>query len=405
MMTSFRFKALQPDGKAISGRLDGENAEAVVQQIRSKGLLPISVSTASPPHLGEWLSWGRSRQRGGGQVLAIATHELATLLEAGLPLDRALTTLVNLDEVKPLRVAFTAVRDRVRSGASLADAMTPEAVFPKLYVSMVRAGELGGALDKTLPKLGDYLLRAQAVRDAVISALIYPGMLTLTGLLSISVILLFVIPQFEPLFRDSGKEMPAMLSFVLLMSTLLEGIWWGIILAGIAVVFTFRRKLAQPDFRLRFDVLLLKVPILGKILKAMEMERFSRSLGTLLASGVDLHAALRITRDTLANRSISAVVGAAAVSLREGEGLADKLAKSGVFPELTIDLIRVGEETGTLEQMLQRHADLCERGLKHSIDRLLALLVPSLTIVFGIMVAGLVGSMIFAILSVNDLAA
>lgn len=403
-MTSFRFKALQPDGNAVSGRLDGEDAEAVARQIRNKGLLPISVSAASHPYLGEWLSQGRSRQRGGGQVLAVATHELATLLEAGLPLDRALTTLVNLDEVKPLRAAFTAVRDRVRSGASLADAMTPEAVFPKLYVSMVRAGELGGALDKTLPKLGDYLLRAQAVRDAVVSALIYPGMLTLTGLLSISVILLFVIPQFEPLFRDSGKEMPAMLSLVLLMGTLLEGVWWIIALAGIALVFTFRRKLAQPDFRLRFDTLLLKAPIIGKILKTMEMERFSRSLGTLLASGVDLHAALRITRDTLANRSISAAVGAAAVSLREGEALADKLAKSGVFPDLTIDLVRVGEETGTLEQMLQRHADLCERGLKHSIDRLLALLVPSLTIIFGIMVAGLVGSMIFAILSVNDLA-
>jgi len=238
----------------------------------------------------------------------------------------------------------------------------------------------------------------------VTSALVYPIMLLCTAGLSIAVILIVVLPQFEPLFADAGQSLPLSTRIVMAFGHFLGATWWAIILIVIAAVFWLRQALSKASFRLRWDKGLLALPLFGDLLTSMEMERFGRTLGTLLSNGVTLPVALGITSDTLSNSSIAGLVSETAVSLREGEGLAGRLARSGQFPSMVVDLVRVGEETGHLDDMLLRLADLYEHSVKHRIDRLLALLVPLLTVVLGMIVAGLIGSMLVAILSVNDLA-
>lgn len=404
-MVNFRYKALSATGAIVSGTLEAPSESAAIQQIREQGHFPISAAAAEAAGWQRWLTQDILPKRGPStRDLAIATQELATLIHAGLELDRALQVLVGLSETKSLAVPLTGVLTRLRDGASFADALAANPSFPKFYVNMVRAGEMGGNLEATLRRLADYLARAHAVREAVTSALVYPVILLGTAGLSIAVILIFVLPQFEPLFLDAGKSLPLSTRIVMALGDFVGATWWAMLLLLGAGASWFRRALGQPAFRKRWDALTLRLPLFGDLLTKMEMERFSRTLGTLLGNGVTLPVALAITRDTLSNSVISGVVGETAVSLREGEGLAGRLARSGVFPSMALDLIRVGEETGRLDEMLLRQADLYEHAVKHKIDRLLALLVPLLTVFLGMIVAGLIGSMLVAILSVNDLA-
>jgi general secretion pathway protein F len=404
-MANFRYKAMTAAGAVVTGVLEAASEAAAIQQVRQLGHYPISATDASAAGWREWLNQDILPKRGASQRdLGIVTQELASLLTAGLELDRALQILTGLEETERLRTPLTGVLARLQDGANLADALAADPVFPKFYVNLIRAGEMGGNLDGTLRRLADYLARSNATREAVASALVYPAILLATAGLSIIVILVFVLPQFEPLFRDAGKSLPLATRVVMGIGGFLGATWWALMLLGVAAFFSFRQGLQQPAFRRRWDGFVLKLPLFGALLLNMEMERFSRTLGTLIGNGVTLPVALGITRETLANSVIAVDVGKAATSLREGEGLAGLLAKSGLFPPMTLDLVRVGEETGKLDEMLLRLGDLYEHAVRHRIDRLLALLVPLLTVVLGAIVAGLIASMLVAILSVNDLA-
>ncbi|MGH6871412.1 MAG: type II secretion system F family protein [Rhizomicrobium sp.] len=392
-------------GAVVSGTLDAPSQAAVIQQLRGQGHYPIS---AVPADAGEDL-WARLKnlqfgRRVSSRLLSTVTQELAALISAGLELDRALGILVKLSNIGALREPLTAIRGRVRDGASLADAMAAEPAFPKFYVSMVRAGELGGSLDVTLRRLADYLSRSAAIRETVASALVYPAILLCTAGFSIVIILVFVLPEFEPLFASAGKALPLPTRIVMVIGDAVRDFWWVPVVLVIAGWFWLRQALRKPEFRKRWDGFFLKLPIFGSLLAAIEIERFSRALGTLLANGVSLTAALALAREVLHNAQIAEAVGETAKKLREGKGLAQHLAQSKVFPPLTLDLVQIGEETGKLDEMLLRQADLDEQSIKQTIDRLLALLVPCLTIVLGIVVAGLISSMLVAILGVNDLA-
>jgi general secretion pathway protein F len=336
--------------------------------------------------------------------LVVATQELASLLRAGLELDRAIEILVNLDETKPMRPIFDAVLEQVRGGSSLGDALAEHTVFPKFYVNIVRAGEQGGDLQAALEQLGEYLARSLAVRESVISALIYPSLLLATTGLSIIVILVFVLPSFEPLFAEAGKAIPPSTQFVMATGHFLTNWSWTLFLGGALAVFGLKRALKDHAFKRQWDGLLLRLPLLGGLFAKMDIERFGRTLGTLLKNGVTLPQALVITGDTMSNAVIGDAVTQAATGLKEGEQLSRHLRDSKAFPRLALDMMRVGEESGQLDTMLLRQADLYEREIKHTIDRLVALLVPCLTIFMGMVVAGLIGSILVAILSVNDLA-
>jgi general secretion pathway protein F len=404
-MPNFRYKAMTNAGGVVSGTLDAPSQAAVIQQLRGQGHYPIS---AVPADTAESLFARLKNLRIGGRVsartLSTVTQELAALMSAGLELDRALGILVKLSNIGVLKEPLVAIRARVRDGASLADAMAAEPVFPKFYVSMVRAGELGGSLDVTLRRLADYLSRSAAIRETVTSALVYPAILLCTAGMSIVVILVFVLPEFEPLFASAGKQLPLPTRIVMDAGDAVRDFWWLPLFAGIGAWLWLRQALKKPEFRRRWDGWFLKIPIFGSLMASIEIERFSRALGTLLSNGVSLTTALGHARDVLRNAVIGEAVADTAKKLREGKGLAQHLAQSKVFPPLTLDLVQIGEETGKLDEMLLRQADLDEEAIKQRIDRLLALLVPCLTIVLGIVVAGLISSMLVAILGVNDLA-
>jgi general secretion pathway protein F len=403
-MASYRYKAMTAGGMIVRGAFDAPTEAAVIQHIRELGHYPLTTSPAGSNDIVGLLNLLRLTAKPSRNAVLVATQELATLLQAGLELDRALGILVGLKDLGPLREPFVAVRARVRDGASLGDALAEQPVFPKFYVGMVRAGEMGGTLDVTLRRLCDYLAKSIAVRDAIASALVYPLILLVTSGLSIIFILTFVLPEFEPLFAEAGKALPLPARIVMGAGHFVQDFWWAMALVIAGAVFWLRRELRKPEVRRHIDGWLLKVPVLGTLLVAMDVERFSRTLGTLLVNGVPLPTALSLGKDALTNSVLAGAVRDTVQSLREGEGVADRLSRAHVFPDMTIDLIRVGEKSGKLDEMLLRQADLDSERIRHQIDRLLALLVPALTVFLGLIVGALIAAMLTAILSVNDLA-
>jgi len=403
-MASFRYKAMTENGSILSGVLEAPSAAAVVQQLRGQGHYPISTKPAATGSLFERLSAVVSSRKPSLTALRNAITELAALIEAGLELDRALTLLCRLSDIGALAGPFERVRNRVRDGSTFANALARENIFPPFVVSMVRAGEYGGALAPALQRLSDYLARTVQLRETIGSALVYPAILIVTASISVSIILLFVLPEFKPLFEQAGKAIPLPARIVMGIGDFARETWWLAIILVVSTIYGARVWLSKPPNRLRFDRFLLEVPVIGKLVQAQGTERFSRTLGTLLANGVPLPTALALTSDVMQNRVLGEVVGKAAHSLREGTSLARLLGESRRFPDVTVDLVRIGEETGKLPDMLLRQAELDEHRLRQTIDRLVALIVPALTIVLGIVIAGLIASMLVAILSINDLA-
>lgn len=406
-MASFRYKAMTEGGAIVRGTLEAASEAAAIRQLRAQGHYPLSAHPegAGAGGLSErFAALLPGKRQPSLRVLALATQELAELLAAGLELDRALGVLMGLKNLAILKEPLTAVRGHVRDGSVLADALAREKAFPKFYIGMVRAGELGGALEPALRRLAAYLARSQAIRESVISALVYPGILTITAGFSIFIILAFVLPQFKPLFAQTGAALPLPSRIVMAFGDLVRDWWWLGALVVVGLYAWWRSALRDAQFRRRVDRTILRLPILGNLLAAIEIERFNRMLGTLLANGVELPPALNLAKDVLWNTALGDAVRDTAASLREGEGFARRLAQSEFFKGGTLDLIQVGEETGKLDDMLIRQADLDEQRIKHTIDRLLALLVPALTILLGLVIAGLIASMLIAILSVNDLA-
>jgi general secretion pathway protein F len=391
-------------GTMVRGAAEASSEAALAQQLRGQGQYLLSSSEAAGSRTAQVLARWRPQHRASPRALAMMTEELASLLEAGLELDHALGILENLADVGALRAPLGKVRSRLRDGAGLGEALAEQEMFPRFYVSMVRAGEHGGGLETTLKRLADYLARSLTIREAVVSALIYPSILLVTAGISVAIILTVVLPEFKPLFAEAGKSLPLATRIVMGIGDFLRAYWWALALTAMVGAIWFRQAWLRPAFRLSCDGLLLRLPLFGKLLTAIDVERFCRTLGTLLLNGVALPTALGLVKDTLRNSLIAEALRDTATSLREGDSLARRLAQTGVFPAMTLDLIRIGEETGKLDTMLLRQADLDEQHIRHTIDRLLALLVPALTIILGLIVGGLIASLLVAILSVNDLA-
>jgi general secretion pathway protein F len=406
-MPSFRYRAMTTAGSIVTGVLDAPTEAGAIEEIRSRGHYPIEAQhggEAGPTWRERLMKDIRPAKRFSPRGLVVATQELSALLQAGLELDRALEILVNLDETKPMRPVFERVLEEVRGGTAFADALAESPAFPKFYVNIARAGEQGGDLRSALEQLGEYLGRSLAVREAVISALIYPAILLATAGISVIVVLVFVLPSFEPLFAEAGKALPPETQLVMAVGNFLTNWSWALLLGAAVLGFTLKRALQDKAFKRRWDGLVLRLPLLGPLFAKIDVERFSRTLGTLLKNGVALPAALIVTGDTLANSVIGDAVRGAATGLKEGDSLSRHLRGAGTFPSLALDMMRVGEESGQLDGMLLRQAELYEREIRHTIDRLVALLVPCMTILMGLIVAGLIGSILIAILSVNDLA-
>ena len=404
-MPRYAYKAVNSDGEVIEGELEAASRQALVDRLHAQGHVPIRAEerqSRAPGRLAmPRLFQPRHVTR---KDLVLLTRELATLLDAGLPLDRALTIIAESAQPGPLRDLVEGVRERVQGGATLADAMQGAAeVFPNFYTGMVRAGEAGGTLEVVLTRLAEALERAQALRDDVHSALRYPALVVIMAGLSMVVLMTLVIPEFRPLFEDSGAALPTSTRIIIGVSDFLEAYWWALALGLLAVALAIRQHNRDPAGRLRWDRWMAGAPLLGDLIRKIEVARFCRTLGTLLANGVSVLNALALTTETLENRAIAEATGRAQGRLAKGEGLADPLMETGVFPSLALQLVRVGEETGKLDAMLLRIADIYDDEVKRSIERMLSLLVPLVTLALGVLIAGIIGSMMAAILSAYDL--
>lgn len=405
-MPRFRYRAVGFDGAVMEGETEAPDRTAAVARIRGIARYPMRVDEvpAGPtPGILQRDLFGPRRIR--PRQIALVTRELATLLEAGLPLDRALTVLRGVGESPQVAGLLSRVQEKVRAGSTLADAMAAQGpAFPRHYVSMVRAGEAGGSLEDTLARLADLLERTHALRETVKSALVYPIILLVFAGVSVVVLLTMVLPQFEPLFEGAGQSLPWATRLFMGAGDALGRHGLTALAVGGALAIGGARLLRDPRRRLAWDAALLRLPLVGGLVARAEAARFTRTLGTLLSNGVPILTALSIVADTLSNRAVAAALGRARESLQAGEGIAAPLEASGAVPPLATHLIRVGEETGALEAMLAKAADIHDQEVERAVQRLLALLVPGLTVALGLLVAGIISSILVAILSVNELA-
>ncbi|MEM9301829.1 MAG: type II secretion system F family protein [Pseudomonadota bacterium] len=405
-MAAFRYKAVAPTGEMLQGEMEAGSAGEVIAKLQEAGNMPISADPAAgglEALLGSMTSIGK---RVSAKDVGEFTQQLATLLGAGLPLDRAMHILLDLSEEGPLKDMVQAVRDQVRGGSSLSDALEAQhGVFSRLYINMVRAGEAGGTLDVSLEQLAEYLERAQELKNSVVSAMIYPIILLAIVGISLFVLLGYVVPQFMPIFEELGAELPLITQIVLGAGEFLQQFWWGLILAVLLLVTWVRGQFANPNTRLVWDGYLLRVRLLGKLIGQIEMARFTRTVGTLLTNGVPMLGALSIGRKVMTNTVMAGAVGEAAKEVKTGGALAHNLAKSELFPKLALQMISVGEETGKLDEMLVKVADTYDTEVRLTIDRLMAALVPILILGLAAIVAVIVMSILVAILSLNNLVA
>ncbi len=404
-MPQFRYKAISATGETLEGEMEAPDQAAVVQRLQSAGHLPISTDSAAAAGAGSVLSRDLfARRRANRRDVQMLTRELATLVHAGLPLDRSFEILIDLNDEPVVSALLEAILESISGGASLADAMAEQSgIFPRYYLSMIQAGEAGGTLDVVLARLSDFMERSQAMRESVRSALIYPVILVAMSLIAVVILLSVVVPRFRPLFEDAGQALPISTQIVVGLGDAFAHYWWLIlglvVVAGVAL----RWQLARPAFRLGWDRMLLALPLLGDVIVRAEVARFARTLGTLIGNGVGLLGALSLATNTVGNSSLASNLEEVSDAVRQGRPLAEPLRRSGQFPPLATHLISVGEETGRLEDMLLKAAEIYDQEVSRAIERMLALLVPVLTIVLGLVIAGIIGSILAAILSVYQL--
>jgi general secretion pathway protein F len=407
-MPSFRYTAVSPAGELVQGVLDAASEQAVIEKLRQQGSLPMRAEPAdkSRGFLADLLraEFGQGRALTGGEVANI-TRELAVMLNAGQDLDRALRFLVDTSPSARMKAVLTQLRDAVRDGSPFAVALAqhPKS-FPRLYVGLIRAGEAGGMLAATLGRLADLLERERALRSSVVSALVYPAILVVTGIGAIVMLLTQVLPQFVPMFQQAGAALPGPTRFVIALGDVFTN--YGLYMLAVLIVLAVaaRQALQRPAVRAVADRFLLRLPVIGTLSRELLGARFSRTLGTLLQNGVPLVGALGIVIEVIGNRAGEAAVRVATESAKGGAGLSRPLQQSGIFPLRMVYLLRLGEETAQLGPMALRAAEIHEEQSRLGIERIVALLVPVLIIFIGGAVAGIVSSLMLAMLSLNDLA-
>ncbi len=405
-MPVFHYQAVTASGETRTGQLEGADQQAVVKQLQLQGLIPLSVESGIR---GFSLQQLLHMKVGGRQGLSEArllgfTRQLAALMQAGIALDRALQIMHRVTDDPELREVIGPIQEGVRRGQPLSTVLDEQnAGFTGFYISMVQAAEVSGDLGQGLMTLANYLERSKGLRDQVTSALIYPIILLLVSAFSLIIILTYVVPQFEQLFADMGRALPLSTQVVIGVAQFLRDYLLFLLVAVLLMFFYWRYLLTQPAFSLGWDKRKLSLPLFGSLIQRIETARFSRSLGTLVRGGVPLLRGLSIARETLSNRWLAEAVGGATSSLKEGRHLAAPLLATGAFPALAMQMIQVGEETGQLEEMLLKVADVYDQEVATAIQRMLAILTPALIVTLGVIIAGIIMSILVAIMSINQI--
>ncbi|MDR1228083.1 MAG: type II secretion system F family protein [Azoarcus sp.] len=412
-MPEFVWQAAKADGSVREGRASAASREAVSRQLLGQGLTPLKVVEAAAfdagraaPASGADKSAFRGRDKGVAAAdIRALTNELAVMLRAGLPLDRALRILIGMASRPSVGALLDDIFKSVKAGRGLSQALAPHrALFGDFYINMVRSGEAGGQLAEVLDRLAEHLERLRALRESVISALIYPAILVFVAAISVVLMLGVVVPQFETLFSDLGDALPMPTRIIVAAGHFFADWWWAMALAVAILAPGLRRWLATPAGQARRDDCLLKLPVIGAVAQKYEATRFTRSMGTLLGNGVPIVTALRIASDTMSNRRLRAAMDGVAPAIKQGGRLADALQATGLFTPLALNMVRLGEETGRLDAMLLELARVHDGEVEAGIKRLLALLEPALILILGAAIASIIVAILLGILSVNELA-
>ena len=394
----YQYQACDAGGNILTGHLSAESEREAVAQLQSRKLTPLRIKATSAQT--QAASDGRIKN----SDLVDFTNGLCTLVEARVPIDKALSLLEGITEKEHMKRLVLSLRREVKEGKSLADAMElrPE-VFSRLYVNLVRAGEAGGILDQLLPDLANFLESAEATRRHVLSSLTYPIVLLITGVLSVALLLIFVIPQFAAIFENVGSQIPPSAQFLLDLSAALKSYGWLVVplVAGLIAYWRWWRK--DPERLLHLDTALLRVPLAGKILLYRDVATFSRTLGALLGAGIPLIRGLRVARDVVRNTALIKHLKQVEEDVRGGAGLGASLARTRKFPVLLHQLVTVGEESGRTGTILRKLAGTFDNYVKDDMQRLVSALQPALILVLGIAVGAILIVMLSAVFSMNTL--
>ena len=401
-MPRFSYKAVSAGGAVEIGEREARDRASLIAELQHQGYLPIRAEACGS---GDWRpSLGLTRRPLRAEEVAHLIRELAVLLRAGLPLDQAVSILAQLTRDGSPRRAVEQLGERLRAGQGLAEAFAEEpGLLPPEALGLLRAGEAGGNLVPVLERLAESLERALALKAHLQSALQYPLIVLAVAALSIAVLVAWVIPGFRPLFEDAGAQLPLITQLVIAASDILRAWWWTLPLLALATALAFKHWTANPAGRLTWDRRRLTLPLIGDIIAKLETARACRTLGTLLANGVTALEAVSVTAEATGNSAVAAALRDLHDEMAKGQGLAGPMAAAGLFPPLAVQLAQVGEASGRLDAMLLRVAEIYESETRRSIERLLALLVPTITVALGVLVAVIMSSMLMAILSAYDL--
>ena len=386
-MASFTYTARALNGDLRTATIEAPNRDEVVAQLKRQRLNVVKIDEGTA-----------NRKKRGGSIkmrdIVIFTRQFSTMINAGLPLVQALDILANQSENPALKDVTRQVMFDVESGNTVADALRkhPKA-FSDLYVNMVAAGEAGGILDTILMRLAVFMEKNDALIRKVKGAMIYPGVIMSVAAIAITVLLVFVIPTFENMFNSAGIELPLPTRIVIGLSRGLKSYWYVLIAAAIGIFVSVKRYYATPGGKLNIDRLMLKMPVLGDVLRKSAVSRFTRTLGTLISSGVSILDGLEITAKTSGNRVIQDAIMESRASIAGGETIAAPLKKSAVFPPMVISMIAVGEQTGGLDEMLTKIADFYDEEVDAAVSGLLALMEPVMIVFLGVVVGGMVVAM------------
>ncbi len=403
-MPVFEYKGVTSQGKKVSGVQDGDGLKSVKAKLKKDGIIVLEIRESSS---------ARAARKGtvsftiGNRVklsdLANATRQLATLLSSGLPLMDSLTVLVEQEEVAGLKSALSSVRDAVREGSTLADALKANPkVFSQLYMNMVSAGEASGTLEITLDRLADFLDEQVRFRGRISAALAYPAFMTIIGVGMLFFIFSFVMPRIVGMFQDMKQQLPFITILLLAIVKFLSTFWWALLLAVAVGAYYFRRYARTQAGRENIDARLLRLPVFGNLIRMIAVSRFTRTLGTLLQSVVPTLAALDIVKSVVGNSVLANAVQQARENVREGEPIADPLKRSGLFPPVVVQMVAVGEKSGELEKMLLKISDSFDRTVETRLTALMALLEPVIILTMGLIIGFVVIAIMLPMLEMSS---